>query len=193
MNSLAALLTPLVLLLPALAADRPALPGRTPNDQVVLRAAPEPAAAGDVDPSVTAAMRVFDDARVSPVVKQVRIQERVIIRIAPSKERALQQSMARLAREADDFEEQRATDCIPIGGIAGVYPSRENRLLLLMRDRRVMSAALERACNAADYYAGFYVERSEDGQLCSRRDRLQSRAGASCRVTRLSRLAASED
>ena len=57
-----------------------------------------------------------------------------------------------------------------------------------MHDRRVLSAALDRACTAADFYAGFYVERSEDGQLCSRRDLLQSRAGASCRVTRLNRL-----
>ena len=192
MNSLAALLSPLVLLLPAWMVGSPAAPTQAPSRSEVARAAPEPNAPADVDHAV-APLRVLDGARGTPVEHQVRIQERVIIRIAPSKERALQQSMARLAREADKFEERRSTDCIPIRLIAGVYPSRENRLLLLMNDRRVMSASLERACNAADYYAGFYVERSEDGQLCSRRDRLQSRAGASCRVTNLSRLVASGD
>jgi hypothetical protein len=192
MNSVAALLSPLALLLPALVTERPAAPEPLAGGDDTIRAAPEPAAPADTS-AATAPLRVLDEARATPVQRQVRIQERVIIRIAPSRERALQQSMARLAAEADHFEERNSADCVPIGAIAGVYPSRENRLLLLMRDRRVMSAALERSCNAADYYAGFYVERSEDGQLCSRRDRLQSRAGASCRVTRLSRLVASGD
>ena len=62
-----------------------------------------------------------------------------------------------------------------------------------MRDRRILSVALERACNARNFYSGFYVERNEDGQLCARRDVLQSRAGASCRVTQLNRLVAVHD
>ena len=62
-----------------------------------------------------------------------------------------------------------------------------------MRDRRVLSASLERACNAAEFYSGFYVERQPDGALCSRRDWLQSRAGASCQVTQLNRLVAVRD
>ena len=69
----------------------------------------------------------------------------------------------------------------------------QNRILLFMRDRRVLSAALERACSARDYYSGFYVERNEDGQLCARRDTLQSRAGASCKVAQLNRLVAVRD
>ena len=85
-------------------------------------------------------------------------------------------------------------DLIAIANIAGVEPAPEqNRLLLFMRDRRILSAALERACNARDYYSGFYIERSEDGQLCARRDLLQSRAGASCKVAQLNRLIAVRD
>lgn len=191
MNSLAAFLSPLALLLPALAAG---LPGAPAPEREVARAAPERETPPlGFDQSAVAPLRVLEAARRPPVENQVRIEQRVIIRIAPSSERVIRQSMARIAREADDYREERTADCVPIGSIAAVYPSRENRLLLLMRDRRVLSAALERACNAEDFYSGFYIERSEDGQLCSRRDRLQSRAGASCRVSHLSRLVAERD
>ena len=61
-----------------------------------------------------------------------------------------------------------------------------------MRDRRVLSAALERSCSPQDFYSGFYIER-QDGQLCAKRDHLQSRAGASCQISRLNRLVASRD
>jgi hypothetical protein len=57
-----------------------------------------------------------------------------------------------------------------------------------MRDRRVVSASLERSCSARDYYSGFYVERNSDGQICVRRDSLLSRSGANCKLTRLRQL-----
>jgi hypothetical protein len=191
MNSLFALLSPLALLLPAVAAE---LPGSPAVSEEAAHAAPErekPATGFD---SVAAEpFRVLREARRPPLQNQVRIEERVIIRIAPSTQRAREQTMARLAREASDFREVKTDDCVPIGSIAAVYPSEQNRLLLFMRDRRVLSASLERACNAQDFYSGFYVERSDDGQLCSRRDRLQSRAGANCRMTQINRLVAERD
>lgn len=77
--------------------------------------------------------------------------------------------------------------CVPIGEIGGVQAQRENRLLFLMRDRQIVSAALEKGCRARDFYSGFYVERSNDGLICSRRDLLQSRAGAKCEISRFRR------
>jgi len=188
MNSLAVFLSPLALLLPALAAE---LPQSSWGGNEEVRAAPqEKARSRGFDQPAVGALRLLESARRPPVENQVRIEQRVIIRIAPSSPRVVEQSMARIAREAEDYREERSADCVPIGSIAAVYPSRENRLLLFMHDRRVLSAALERTCHAEDFYSGFYVERSDDGQLCSRRDQLQSRAGASCRVTRLNRLVA---
>jgi hypothetical protein len=185
MNNLVALLAPLALLLPIVAAELPAGPA---VDEESGRAAPASAAPGSGFDSVAAEpFRVIEEARRTPLQNQVRIEQRIIIRIAPSTQREREQSLARLAREASELKEVRTDDCVAIGSIAAVYPS-EDRLLLFMRDRRVLSAALERACNAQDFYSGFYVERSDDGQLCSRRDRLQSRAGANCRMTRISRL-----
>jgi hypothetical protein len=186
MNSLAAFLTPLALLLPA------ALPrGAAPADETA-RATPEEekAARGFAGAPITA-LRLLEEARRPPVEYQVRIEQRVIIRIAPSSPQRMEQSLAELNRRTNRFEEVRLGECIPINMIAAVAPQ-ENRLLLFMRDRRILSVALERACNPEDFYSGFYIER-RDGQLCERRDHLQSRAGASCRVTRLNRLVAARD
>lgn len=129
--------------------------------------------------------------------RQVRIEERVIIRIAPSSPASSQRMLSLLPRRPaarTTFQEEKLDErCIPVAAIAGVRPAEQNRLLLFMRDRRILTAALERACSAEDFYSGFYVERQEDGQLCSRRDRLQSRSGASCRVAQLNRLVAVRD
>jgi hypothetical protein len=130
------------------------------------------------------------------VARQVRIEERVIIRIAPSNparsERALSSIPGRSAGQTA-FQEEKLDGCIPVAAIAAVQPAEQNRLLLFMRDRQVLSAALERACNSDDFYSGFYIERQPDGQLCSNRDQLQSRAGASCRVAQINRLVAVRD
>jgi hypothetical protein len=128
------------------------------------------------------------------VARQVRIEERVIIRIGPSSSTTNQRVLAlREQVEGRAFREQKLDGCIPVSAISAVQPAERNRLLLFMRDRRVLTAALERTCNSEDFYSGFYVERQEDGQLCSGRDRLQSRSGANCRVAQFNRLVAVRD
>ena len=53
---------------------------------------------------------------------------------------------------------------------------------MFLKDRRVFAAKLEKGCSPRDFYRGFYMENSEDGRLCIKRDRLMSRAGAKCQV-----------
>ena len=101
MNSLFALLSPLALLLPAVAVD---LPGSQPLRDEAVHAAPErdkPAIGFDSEPAEP--FRVLQDARRTPLQNQVRIEQRVIIRIAPSTQRAREQMMARLSRDTSDF------------------------------------------------------------------------------------------
>lgn len=126
---------------------------------------------------------------------QVRIEQRVVIRIAPSPRATREEMLSRLPKRAMDtsFQEVELGTCVPIEKIAGVAPVQPNRLLLFMRDRRVLSASLDRACNAQSFYSGFYVERNDDGMLCVKRDMLKSRAGASCEVAQLNRLVAVRD
>ena len=80
--------------------------------------------------------------------------------------------------------------CIPVERIAGVQTGSGNRLLLFLRDRRIVTASLEKSCRARDFYSGFYLERNEDGKLCADRDKLQSRSGANCEIDRMRQLVA---
>lgn len=192
MNPVAAL-APILLLLPALGA---ALPGGV-DDAAVLREAPQskvPAPAVS-DGQLPAALRLLEDMVEQQPARQVRIEQRVIIRISPGAAGAREQSMAALPRRPlrQQFQEEKFKDCVPISTIVGVEPGPNNRLMLFMSDRRVLTAELDRSCNARDFYSGFYIERNEDGRLCSGRDDLQSRAGASCGVTHLYRLVAVRD
>ena len=189
MNSFAVFLTSFALLLPAIPAALPN--GAAPTDEVAREAPESEGPAREFSVAPANPLRLLEEARRPPLANQVRLEQRVIIRIAPSSRQRAQRSFAELDAQAGGFEEVRLDDCVPINMIAAVTPH-ENRLLLFMRDQRILSASLERACKAEDFYSGFYVER-QDGQLCERRDRLQSRAGASCRVTRLNRLVPARD
>ncbi|MEO6387478.1 MAG: hypothetical protein ABIT16_06090 [Croceibacterium sp.] len=194
MNSLFAILTPLALLLPAIAGEPQ---DAAPQDQAA-QATPteEPRPAMGLDPGEAKPFRALSDAWQPQTGQQVRIEERVIIRIAPSNPAAREQMLALLPRRnssQSSFREAKLDGCIAISDIAGVQPAEQNRLLLFMRDHRVLTAALDRACKAEDFYAGFYVERRDDGQLCARRDMLQSRSGASCKVSQLNRLVATRE
>ena len=78
--------------------------------------------------------------------------------------------------------------CLETKAIGAVRPTRDNRLLLYMKDRRMIAVNLEKACSARDFYQGFYVEPNKDGKLCVKRERLHSRTGVKCRMNRIRQL-----
>lgn len=137
----------------------------------------------------------FDAFYEIPVQKQVRIERRVTIRIAPQQGAPRQNLIADLpaATSPARYEERKMEKCVAIQGISGVQTGSGNRLLLYLRDQRVVSAKLEKSCRARDFYSGFYLERNKDGKLCVDRDKLQSRAGAKCEIDRFRHLVAVED
>lgn len=190
MNSFVVLMSPLALVLPLVAGG---LSDGARQGSDVARASPdgEPLPPLGFRNPALAPWRALEQARREPIQNQVRIEQRVIVRIAPSSRSTFDRALAEAGRDAESFQEAEAEDCLPINMISAVHPQKD-RLLLFMRDRRLFSAKLERACNPEQFYAGFYIER-QDGRLCTQRDRLQSRAGASCQVTRLSRLVAARD
>lgn len=126
----------------------------------------------------------------TPVQKQVRIEQRVIVRISPRPTAARQSLMAELPAQesAPAYLERKMEKCVPIANVMGVQTGSGNRLLLFLNDRRMVTASLEKSCRARDFYSGFYVERNDDGMLCVDRDKLQSRSGANCEVERMREL-----
>ena len=139
-----------------------------------------------------APFNTLEQARQPQWQNQVRIEQRVVIRIGPAAQPARSQMLADLPRRTlrTRYAEENHGDCLDVTDLAGVYPTNDNRLLFFTRQDQILAARLENGCAASAFYAGFFVERSEDGRLCVARDRLQSRAGASCQVDDFTRLVA---
>ncbi len=129
-----------------------------------------------------------------PAQEQVRIEQRLTIRIAP-RPPAMPDFLDELPANgfAPRVVERKMGRCLPISAIAGVQASGDNKLILFMRDRRIVSATLEKACRARDFYSGFYVARNSDGLLCVERDELQSRSGSNCQLKGMKQLIEQDD
>ncbi|KUR70529.1 hypothetical protein AQZ52_17160 [Novosphingobium fuchskuhlense] len=126
---------------------------------------------------------------------QVRIEQRVIIRITPREpgrdalapqvmpmQPVMQPMLAQPRNTSIRVRERKAGKCMPALGIAAVQPVTDGRLMFYMRDRRMLAAGLEKACSAKDFYLGFYMSKTADGQLCVGRDQIHSRAGTTCKL-----------
>lgn len=185
MHSMLAL-APLALALPlvavAAAVSAESAEARGPAAQCGAEGSDPALSARRVNP--LAALRDFATAQ------QVRIEQRVVIRITPQLPAARQNLMAEMPQRpsAPRFEERGKEKCVPLQDIAAVQTGSGNRLVLFLRDRRMLSVNLEKSCLARDFYSGFYVEKSKDGRLCVSRDKLQSRTGASCGVETMRQL-----
>lgn len=193
MSFVAALLAPLTMLLPMPAAlapehvERERVSGEAPANGLAMPADAAIAAFDAIDATI---FQQIAQSFQMPGQNQVRIEQRMTIRIAPRPMPPQANMLMDLPQRPlpPRLTERDMGRCLPIAGIAGVQVGQDNRLILYMRDRRVISAALERACSARDYYSGFYLERNTDGQLCVRRDSLLSRSGANCKLSRLRQL-----
>ena len=193
MSLASVLLAPLALLLPAAGAVEPAraevqtaLPITSEAPRLTL-----PQVAPAVPPAELTFFQLIAQSFRVDDANQVRIEQRTTIRITPRPAPVQPSMLMDLPNRpvAPRLIERGMGRCLPIAGIAGVEVSgANNRLILYMRDQRIVSAALERACRARDFYSGFYLQRQNDGQLCVNRDTLLSRSGANCRLTRLRQL-----
>lgn len=128
---------------------------------------------------------VFRDQFRLPTAEQVRIEQRVTIRISPRP--APLPLAASASNEARDLRAPRTVErkmgkCVPLNALLGVQSGGGNKLLLFLRGQRLVSATLEKACQGRDYYSGFLVSQHSDGQLCVDRDELLARSGAKCKV-----------
>lgn len=176
MNPAAALLAPFLLLLPSVmsGSESGVREGEVPSGPV-SRPAGE-----DRDPWATMAgsFRPLEG-------EQVRIEQHVTVRIGPRPAPIpLPPSMFDddFSNDSPRFVERKFGKCVPVGGIFGVQSAPGNRILLIMRDQRMVTATLKKGCNSRDFYSGFIVAKNDDGMVCTGRDQILSRSGASCQV-----------
>lgn len=197
MNLASALFYPIALLLPAAGAIDSAPSSDNAGGGVAVSVdEPQPAyvwppvPAAVLAPDWPFAARMLEDADPEPAW-QVHIEQHLEIRITPGGALPERPDMFVGMPNPDfreRFRERKIGNCLPIAGIAGVQPDQGNRLLLYMRDRRLVAADLERSCRARDFYLGFYMSRTPDGQLCVDRDTLLTRSGMNCKLTRIRQL-----
>ena len=200
MNLVSVLLYPIVMLLPTAGAIESDSDADAPPVIALPTDARSPHyAGGDAVPSVLAPDWPFATIMLREVEPepgwQVHIEQRMEIRISPRGTIPISPPMFIGIPEAEGevrYKERKIGNCLSIAGIAGVQPDRGNRLLLYMRDRRLVAADLERSCRARDFYLGFYLSRTADGQLCVDRDTLLSRSGMNCKLTRIRQLTESD-
>ena len=120
---------------------------------------------------------------------QVQIEQHMIIRITPGNPAILRDIPPPAPQPLPErLRPRRIAPCLPVAAIAGVRPLANNRLLLFMRDHRLVGADLSRNCTARDFYLGFYVASTGDGLLCAGRDTIHSRAGTTCTITEVHEL-----
>ena len=119
--------------------------------------------------------------------EQARMDRRIILRISP-------RPMPLDSEVFDDFDgeplrlvERPGRRCVQIRDITGTA-DQGRRLVLFLRNDRILVADLARGCSARDFYRGFYLERSEDGRMCAGRDVLLARSGAKCELAGLREL-----
>lgn len=121
---------------------------------------------------------------------QLTIEQRVIIRVPMAKRGRVPARPAPDARAG--WKEKKGPRCIALRSIRSASIIRDNAIDLLLADNHRYRARLARGCNSMGFYSGFYVEPDGDGSLCSGRDELQARSGASCAIDSFRRLEQSE-
>lgn len=116
---------------------------------------------------------------------QVTIRERVIIRIP-----RMSPIPRGPAAAAVTWEERKASRCVPLAALNGAVLGGEGAVDLMTGDGRRFRAVLDDDCPTLDFYSGFYLKPTGDGQVCARRDAIRSRSGARCLITGFRQLVA---
>ncbi len=121
---------------------------------------------------------------------QVTIRERLIIRVPRMSAQSRIPANARMSLPPAEqrWKEKRGPKCIPAQAMAGAMVRGPDTIDLILAGGKRLRARLDDDCKPLDFYSGFYLRPSADGQVCADRDSIQARSGAMCMITRFRRL-----
>jgi hypothetical protein len=114
---------------------------------------------------------------------QVMIREQILVRV-PARPVPPQPII--------EWKEEKGPKCVPMNSIAGAGLVGQSSVDLILKDRSRVRAKLEKSCPALDYYYGFYIRPSGDGQICADRDSVRSRMGGECEIEKFRSLSAKD-
>ena len=114
-------------------------------------------------------------------VAQLTIRQRLVIRVPrmPMPERVTTPTV---------WKEKKGPKCLPIASMAGALISSPSQVDLVLQGGARVRAKLDGDCRPLDFYSGFYIRPTADGQVCADRDAIRVRSGASCPIDTFKRL-----
>lgn len=138
-----------------------------PAALALMLVAPEPAGG---DPA----------GRVVVQTQQFSFHQRIIVRVPrlPDPERQASDN----AQERRAWTEKKSVKCVPLGDVRGATLLTVESVDLMLADGQRRRAHFDDDCAALDFYSGFYIRPTSDGQLCARRDSIRSRSGGRCEI-----------
>lgn len=126
---------------------------------------------------------------------QVVIEQQLIIRV-PAQRSSLNNFGAAPIRDVRvrqvpmEWKEKKAPKCVAMRNILGMQAAQRDSIDIITRQKQRLRAQLNRGCRALDFYAGFYMQGTKDGQLCEDRDEIHARTGAKCEIDKFRLLVA---
>lgn len=126
---------------------------------------------------------------------QVVIEQQLIIRV-PAQRSSLNNFGAapvpqmRARQVPMEWKEKKAPKCVAMRNILGMQAAQRDSIDIITRQKQRLRAQLNRGCRALDFYAGFYMQGTKDGQLCEDRDEIHARTGAKCEIDKFRLLVA---
>lgn len=115
----------------------------------------------------------------APVSSVVVVREQRVLRIPLRPTTALP-----VPRPLTEWKEGRAPRCLARSSIAAATVNGLKDVDFILRDRRRIRARLQNSCPALDYYQGFYLKPTSDGNVCQDRDSIHARSGGECQIDR---------
>ena len=127
--------------------------------------------------ALAAAVSATPPVRVPVLYAQVVIEQRAVVRVRPVMAPPPNSNVQR-----QRWVEKKGPGCIRTNMLAGALISSTDSVDLILRGGARLRARLEKTCSSIDFYQGFYVKPSKDGQICQDRDLIRSRVGGECQI-----------
>jgi hypothetical protein len=96
----------------------------------------------------------------------------------------IQTTIAQAPPPFAELKETKGPRCIASVAIGGAAVMAGNSVDFILRGGGRVRARFRSSCPALDYYSGFYLSPTADGQICADRDAVRSRAGGECEIDR---------
>lgn len=115
---------------------------------------------------------------------QLLIRRRVIVRVPAMRVQAPPVPIP----QPIPMKEVKGPKCLVMNQLAGAAITKPDAVDLYLRGGRRLRAQLDDDCPALDYYGGFYLAPTKDGQVCGGRDTIHARSGGKCLIERFREL-----